>query len=137
MRDDAKPAVDEQRRGAARDAAHARIERHPVATARRAVRLVADGALGEAALVERQHAVLAGLGPPPLDEAREHVRMLACDVAALREIAIEPVELPRVLRVRTAPMVERDGLPTVVPDRAMREHLEILCVPLARRVRLA
>ena len=91
------------------------------------------------AVVERERAVPAGLGEPEVHELAHLVGHLGGQVVQLRAVDVGVVELPLVV-VEVAPPAERrmgrDGLPPVVPDRALAEHRVELrrARPLSRSV---
>ena len=97
-----------------------------------------------ATTVDRQHVVLAGLDVPHPDHRNQAVALLLSEVHGLGEILVEIVELPP-LGVEFDELVVVDrraegeagfgersswprahGPPTVVIERAMAHHLEIL-----------
>ena len=79
------------------------------------------------AVVQRQHAVHLRLLPPQLDHRLQTLRMLLGEVVGFGKILVEVIELPLVVIVpgRTRHMPHH-GLPAVLPDAAMPEHLEVL-----------
>ena len=105
--------------------------------------------------VDRHHAVLAGLGPPPTDHFDHLVAVVGGHVLGFRVVGGEVVELPvvgldlaqdrpidraavvatllgRLGEGRTGPGA--DGAPSVVVDRSVTEHLVVLGVVTSRRL---
>jgi hypothetical protein len=78
------------------------------------------------AVVEGEHAELAGGGPPALDQIGEPVGLVRRSVVPLGPVLVEVVELPDVVVVGAAEGVEGDGLPAVVDHGAVPAHLEVL-----------
>jgi hypothetical protein len=78
------------------------------------------------AVVERQHIVLLGLAPPHPDHLLQPLRLPHREIIDLGKIPIEMKQLPLVVVIRRAGRVIGHRLPTVVPEAAMPEHLEIL-----------
>ncbi len=87
-----------------------------------------------AAVVERQHAVAAGLDPPQVDHLAQFLGVLLGEVVTLREVGVDVIEFPVVVIERGVRLMVGHGLPAVGPDAAVTEHLEILHL-LARRRR--
>ena len=107
--------------------------------------------------VDRHHAVLAGLGPPPADHLDHLVAVVGGHVLGLGVVGGEVVQLPVVgLDVGEHRGVDRaavvaallrglgeagtgpgaDRAPSVVVDRPVTEHLEVLRVVTGRGVGL-
>ena len=92
----------------------------------------------EEGVVEREHVVALGLGPPRVDQLLQALRLLGREVARLGEVVGEVEEQPVVLVELAAAhdVVPLDcelpadvvgrRLPAVVVDRAAPEHLEVL-----------
>ena len=78
------------------------------------------------AVVERQHAVVLGLGPPELDHRGELLGLVGREVVALRAVVGDVVQLPLVVVERHAGDVAGDRLPAVGVDAAVAHHLEVL-----------
>jgi hypothetical protein len=110
-------------------------------------RRVEVGAAEEAlveAVIQRQDVVAAGLSPPQahqFDQLLDHRVVEVAEAApgeqivGLSGILVDVVQLPLLLIDVGEPRaalpgqapVERDGLPAVLDDPAVAEHLEVLC----------
>src|SRR6185503_15248970 len=100
-------------------------EEHELSSRSIAVR-VAPAPQRDGPLAQRQHLVATGLDPPALDHLRQLARLLRGEVARFAPVLLDVVELPAVLVESGVRLVPRHRLPSVVPDAAVAEHLEVL-----------
>ena len=103
-----------------------RVQHVPVAHRRAAAGVRRAEQLAEPTVVERQHAVALGLGPPQRDQLAQPLRMRGGEVDRLGRVGVSVVELPGLGVVVRARLVEAHRLPAVVPDSAVPEHIEVL-----------
>ncbi len=91
--------------------------------------LALEHELGERPVVEREHAVALGFGPPQVDQLGEQLGPVGGEVVALRRVGAQVVELPRrpvqprFLRLH---LVVGDRLHAVAVDGPAAEHLGVL-----------
>src|ERR1700722_9474353 len=85
------------------------------------------------AVVEREHAVLARLHPPGVDELAQLRGMLLGEIVALGEVLVEVVQRPLVVGVGVPGLVVGGDLPAVRPQAAVANLLEVLGRPGRRR----
>src|SRR5699024_4222225 len=81
------------------------------------------------AIIEGEDVVTPGLPPPQLLELLEPFGFGLGEIAALGEIRAGVVQPPLVLLVGDSRRVRGDGLPAVIPHRAVAEGLPVLRAP--------
>ena len=77
-------------------------------------------------IVKRQHAVLAGLDPPAIDQFPQLLRFFLGEIVGFGEVLIDVVQLPLVVGPFGSVPMPAHRLPAVDPDAAVSEHLEVL-----------
>ena len=87
-------------------------------------------------VVQRQHPVASRFNPPEIDQRPQTLWFLRRQIAALREILIEVIQLPFVVLEIGPCAMPRHRLPAVLPDPAVADHLEILRPLPGRSLRL-